>query len=374
VRTRARYAFLVAALLTLFPAWTVSASPQPGESLEWQVADSDLVVRGTVAHVVHEPGNGTRVWERVTIDVVEVIKGPKLGEVTFSDVRFSDHDFEHPWDRPGRELLLFLVRTDGLRPAEHPKRSPGFGRCPYTLRWPMRAICMDQQLERLMMTIEWRRLRSPQEVLVAARRAAAEERSPIPLMRAYVTPPGGQPDWPSQHLTALAFPVDYRVERYTREWISSREPWLRLQAARTLGLLPSLANTSLLLSLLTDPFHETHGRTPWTRRKYPIREAAQIALLRWGVPAPPTITAEPAGFYRPFWPVFAATTAVAVVASWSCVRLFRRTRGQPMARRWRVARALGELCGSRGARGCTPRLAELHDPGRRRDDHRESRT
>ena len=69
-----RTGLLVSALLLL---WSQSAHAElmVGESLEWIVADSDLIVRGKIAKVESFNDEQQTAWEEATVQVNETIKG-----------------------------------------------------------------------------------------------------------------------------------------------------------------------------------------------------------------------------------------------------------------------------------------------------------
>src|SRR5688572_3329370 len=77
------------------------------ESLEWMVADSEVVVRGAVAKVEEKTGKG---WNAVTIQVAETFKGTPKAEVVFADRVGLAKSWQALIDEKA-EVLVFLVPT-----------------------------------------------------------------------------------------------------------------------------------------------------------------------------------------------------------------------------------------------------------------------
>src|SRR5688572_19083128 len=95
------------------PACALSrAMPQPDRTLEWFVADSELIVRGAVLGVTQERVTNGNTFQAVTISVLETYKGdpPKGDSVTFI-ARNLDAGVARVRDEPADEYLFFLVRS-----------------------------------------------------------------------------------------------------------------------------------------------------------------------------------------------------------------------------------------------------------------------
>src|SRR5262245_24543070 len=126
-------AFLAACLLLPLPALLCPAGARAevivGESLEWMIADSERVVRGTVVGVDSTPGQGAVVWDRVTFRVEETLKGDRADEVTFLVRRLGDENVLLNWRTDRVEVLVGLVQAERYR-----RDDPGYGRAPWTLR------------------------------------------------------------------------------------------------------------------------------------------------------------------------------------------------------------------------------------------------
>src|SRR5690348_16849877 len=81
--------FLLAILVAaIFPANLTRAQhslpPLRLASLEWLVAESDVVVRGTVVDVASEQS-----WNIITIDVAETLKGGEARRLQFAAYNFD---------------------------------------------------------------------------------------------------------------------------------------------------------------------------------------------------------------------------------------------------------------------------------------------
>src|SRR4051794_35699043 len=80
-----------------------------GDSIEWRVADADLVVRCKLVDAADDGRDEVNRWQRLTFDVYETIKGPPADRLT---VRRRT-PVTSPWedDPPAGECLMFLVRS-----------------------------------------------------------------------------------------------------------------------------------------------------------------------------------------------------------------------------------------------------------------------
>jgi hypothetical protein len=314
-------------------------SAQPAESLEWKVADSDLIIRGVVERIEPGPAENPGPWVDVTIRVTETIKGQRHERVT---VRAHRKDA----GAPGNDVLVFLVRVDGPRPSftlypmsEYPVAQESRRGYSYVLRELFDAILpLNGQLKRQYLTMDWQRLRTPQEVLSAARLAGVEEGLEISLKPFYVSARPAAPQY-VPHIAGLAVPADHRLKRRAREWIASPHWQLRWQGAKALERFRSGENLQLIQSLLSDTaLSDTERRTPWSLH-YPNRQVAREALVKWGVDVPELVLTEPSPAHRSLWPPLALLTITSsLVVSWLVSRL-RLTRKNPRLRRMFLARA-----------------------------------
>ena len=101
---------LVAASVLLWPL-CAQAELMVGESLEWIVADSDLIVRGTIAKVEAFKDERQTAWERATVQVNETLKGTTIAPPTFLVRCVGIAEKPSEWRQEGVELLLFLVKS-----------------------------------------------------------------------------------------------------------------------------------------------------------------------------------------------------------------------------------------------------------------------
>jgi hypothetical protein len=161
----------VAVGLTLAAHRLASADIIQYESLDLAVAGADLVVRGEVTEVVSQKGELGVVWNRVTIDVLETIKGEKLKSVSFLVREGPLEPQGTPW-RNLRDEQLFCLKA--------PKLREGPFRVDYVLQggWMYWAIPLnDKPATRLpIYSLGFRPLTEAKDILAAAR-AAAEDRA-----------------------------------------------------------------------------------------------------------------------------------------------------------------------------------------------------
>lgn len=191
-RPISRLTLAVAAL-----AWALLAargSAQMGyqaSSLEWLIADSDVVVRASVAAVERTPipnpepkfYRNPESWKVVTLKVHETIKGDRVESLTFTEWTMSDDRIYEGWKAAGREQLWFLARK-GREPGggEEPKEIAARSRLtPYGGGWsvirlgpPVPEEKPFTQMPPPIFTMGLDVLRDPDLILLAARASALE--------------------------------------------------------------------------------------------------------------------------------------------------------------------------------------------------------
>lgn len=281
-------------------------------SLEWLVADSDVVVRASVAGVerapvVHEDDGVFRnpeVWKTVTLRVRETLKGEPAGSLTFVERTFAFDQIVEGWKDAGREQLWFLVRDreregDGDEVAARSRLRPhGGGWSVIRLGPPVPEERGFRALPPPIFTMDLNVLEEPKEILEAARSAVAHAGQrgrtrghEITLPRAIMQRSGTSGD-----ANSLTVPTDPRLEALAQRLIESpgdflskaERPFyrdsLRLEGAKALRHFPNEENIPLLKSLLHDPAFSIHVSPDGTKaRVYDVREAAYEALHSWGV-------------------------------------------------------------------------------------------
>jgi len=287
---RTHLAALAAGAVLAAGAAPAAAEINVADSIEWMTADSDLVVRGTIADVARRPGPGSVVWYDVTVRVAETIKGPRRRVAHFS-WRYLWGPTPTDWKAHGDELLLFLV--DGKRRAGDDQAFASVG---YTFRdgttgW---VVLGDPGPDRVYDT-SFAALDRRADVLAATRAAAsatgvhASHRVDVPFgSPAFQSLYGGSAVW-------LIVPVDARLERLARTWLTDRDLDRRVEGVRALAHFRSRGNTQRLLRLLGDPDFATvsNGNAPGVHR-YLARAAADEVLTGWRVAHTTPVIEEPA--------------------------------------------------------------------------------
>ncbi len=175
---------------------TAVAENSVAESIEWMVADSDLIVRGTISQVVEEKGPYSVVWEKSTVKVHETLKGRKQQEITFIFRNVAYPHCPSNWKKEGAELLLFLVNS-----RRYVSLDPGYEKVPLALRrFGARscAVRLDGKAEgdryARIFTKNFKVLWSREAILKATRAAAVEDtkyKGTRPRKSARIEVPGG---------------------------------------------------------------------------------------------------------------------------------------------------------------------------------------
>ena len=306
-------------------------------SLEWLVADSDVVVQGTITDVSRREAPG-RDKITVTVDVHETLRGRSTKQLRFVVYIFpAVKTFEELKDT-SQESLFFLVRAErhawkaeilgkGVHVAtelEPHEVSPWDWRQSIIRLGPPAA---ERRLTLPIFTVDLKLLTKPDEAVGAARAAVAgggkaervrcnEMQLPYDVM---------QTTGKSGDANTLYLPVDGRLEAAARAWIRSpedilqrlgiarpngvnrrwaTEDWLRSEGVRALGSFNSDDNITILKGLLDDPafWHQTieaGARAGVTEKEYFIRKQAFEALRAWGVKINEPVLVEPLPPSRP---------------------------------------------------------------------------
>jgi hypothetical protein len=288
-------------------AWSLTSSQAFAQmgyqacTLEWLVADSDVVVRASVARVVPE------VRDTVTLKVHETLKGDGARTLTIDDQNLAFCKIYEGWRNAGREQLWFLVRSEGRGDGEDAKADGVAGRhrlTPYGGGWSVIRLGPAVPDERghvsippPIFTMRLDVLQRPADILDAARASArgGGERGrvrghDIELPRGVMQRSGKSGD-----ANSLRVPVDPRLEKLGRRLVESAGDFLtkaelpdkdrlRFEGVRALRHFPSEKNVVLLKSMLDDPAFSIHLCPDGTEEKvYDIREAAYESLHSWGI-------------------------------------------------------------------------------------------
>jgi hypothetical protein len=266
----------LAALVVVALAQPASGEINMADSIEWQVADSPVVVRGTVTAVTTTKGAGSVVWYDVTIQVAETIKGDVK-----SPLRVGIRSFGQDIDglrKSKTEILLFLVAGSSLVSMD--KRYAAY---PYALRYTSSSTDNPFVLgTSKAFTTDFKALTDEAEVLAVARAAAKSTATKshrmdipwhTPAQRALY---GGSVVW-------MTVPVDAALEQRAIKWIVDRDT--REEGALALANFKSAANIERMKKLLADPeLAEVVESGKPKMKRYVVRIVADKTLTAWGVP------------------------------------------------------------------------------------------
>jgi HEAT repeat protein len=277
---------LAALLVAVFGADAVRAqqmeSPLQLTSLEWLVAQNDVIVRAVVADVAFD-----RTWNLVTIDVLENLKGAQAKRLTFVAHSFEagnavlteakkskreqvwilkQHSFTGPSEAPDRERTLVRQKTELYAPFVAGR--PGEPALPVIPLGPAAAAAKAPPLAFL--TIDLRLVKTSDEIVAAMRASIAatpkaepgqpRQSHPIGLPKQVAERTGF-----SRAQNQLVMPVDGRLEEFARRLLQTPDKFLpngddaelrkfvRLEAVKALRLFPSERNLAIVRDWLDDP-------------------------------------------------------------------------------------------------------------------------
>ena len=247
-------------------------------SLEWLVANCDVVVRGVVVDIAADQGN----WNIVTLDVLETLKGAKAKRVKFAAHKQHKADATLAQAKKSkREQLWILKRQDSGVPGEAPDREKALARLKIDLHAPflpgrpgapsLPAIPLapeksDSGQAITFLTIDLQHLNTSDEIVKAIRTAIAEPQGREPVRSHSVTLPAeiAARTGFCGHKNVLIVPVDHRLEESARRLVMSPGDFLakkypdqirllRLEGVKTLRLFPSERNLAIVRTWLGDP-------------------------------------------------------------------------------------------------------------------------
>lgn len=278
------------ALLSMGAAALPPAEIRGGESIEWLVYDSDIIVSGSVHASKTVEGPRGYKFAQVTLKISEAFKG-KVG----AEIEFLVQD----WQRvPSRcrggevEMLVFLVESKRY------EESYG-GKLPST--WALRGleqgvIPLDDKPEMGIFDTDFREHLKRADILASTRQAvrAMQKEKPKPVR---VEPPwdsGVQKRLYSGSTVYLVVPADGNVEKKATAWVRSQDMQQRVDAVRILEHLKSTGNVELLKPLLADPgFLTVTEANDSKRKRYRVREEAYRVLTAWKVDVKKPVVEEP---------------------------------------------------------------------------------
>lgn len=239
-------------------------------TLEWIIADADVVVRATLADT---PLGRDGHWSTAKAKAHETLKGKVGGEFEFA-VRGGPERLAR---YRGRQVLLVLDEA-----GRHAKRSPPPpGRDlvlnPDRTDWSI--IDLSGGPNDFVVTMGLEVIDAPEQILAAARVNAEYSRGrPKPISYLIKGVPGGSDLY--NRMGGLTLPGiflarDERLETSARDLMKSKNPYYRVEGVLILGQFRSDQNIAAMKSLLTD--------TAVINGRHILRELSQSRLAKWDV-------------------------------------------------------------------------------------------
>jgi hypothetical protein len=279
--------------LLLLTAHVTDGAPILVETLDWVIADADLVVRGTLTDFDRVRDKNELIWSTATIKVADTYKGEKKDEIKMIAAHKSRFASDKLSDlaKEKKEVLLCLVKSERYK-----AKSADYVGQPWALRISEgeidhAAVELSGDSGAFVIVMDARVLARKDDILKAA--AAAGKGAKTPTQGRVRAPASaevvrklsdGGPAW-------LLAPIDGRLEETAKDWLKTKELDFRLEGAKTLKLFKSDGNIALLKGLLEDPQSKTDGKT----KSYPIRKAAYEVLQEWKVEVKQPVIEEPDG-------------------------------------------------------------------------------
>ncbi len=255
-----------------------SIPPLQLTSLEWFVAEADVVVRGVVVDVAVDQN-----WHIVTLEVLETLKGAKAQRLQFVVHKVDKRDAALArWKQSKQELLWILKGQASDVAGEAPDREkvqarhkiyfhspflpgrPGAPALPVIQLGPQEFAEGQQPLSFL--TIDLQLLKTSDQLVNAIRTAIAETKGKGPVRSYSVALPQeiAQRTGFSRPENLLTVPVDRRLEELARRLVVSPGDFLakndadhrhvlRLEGVKALRLFPSEKNLAIVRAWLDDP-------------------------------------------------------------------------------------------------------------------------
>jgi len=254
-----------------------SPPPLHLSSIEWLVADNDVVVRGVVVDVATDQS-----WNIVTLDVRETLKGAKTERFQFAAHRFEQGDAALAESKQSkREGVWLLKRHESAARGEAPDREKVLARHKLNLHapflpgrpgkpaLPLIPLGVKEDADKAhqplaFFTIDLRLLQTSDELVKAIRTAIAENpasaRSYSVSLPEELTQFTGF-NWPQQLLTV---PIDGRLEAAARRLVQSPSDFLtkriaaeqlqlRIEGVKALRLFPAERNLAIVRTWLDNP-------------------------------------------------------------------------------------------------------------------------
>jgi hypothetical protein len=320
--TRAAVIFL-ALLVTLISPGAIRADIAVGMSVEWLVADSDVVARCEVLSITAEPVPSIHRRHRAELKVIDRFKGHPSARFAILVDRSAATQFQ-AWHKEGVRPILFFNHTV---PAEQSKDAAERDLARYPLRlaesWRLDEEHRGENKGKpYACTMDLRLIRDPGYIDAAIREAVATEvptQTPFlesfePYERFHIprTTRAGGPVYMnvnaeygsdisralfSRSAVYVRVPLDARLANLAFVW--ARMPTMREEALFILRHFKSPESIALMRDLLDDPTHDDHGYGgPAVTWRHPIRERAWRTLTAWGIDTPRPAIDMPVEGYR----------------------------------------------------------------------------
>jgi hypothetical protein len=263
------------------------------ESLEWCMADSDLVIHGTLTDVKRLRDKDETIWSTFTIKVDGTFKGERKDEIKF----ITSHKTRPPSDRLAdlaenkAPVLVCLVKSDRYK-----SKGADYAEQPWALRLvevgdiDHAMVNLAENSGAVVVTMAGHILTRKDDILKAAAAAGAPPAA-FPQRTSIKMPPPaevvrklapGSPVW-------LFVPNDRRLEAQGRSWLKEKEIELRVEGARLLRPFKSDDNVKLLTALLDDP----QSVPAAGKKSFPLRKAAFDVLREWKIDVKMPVIEEP---------------------------------------------------------------------------------
>jgi hypothetical protein len=344
-QTMIRCAQIVSTLLFAFFCFESGASANQysytRNTLDALVANSDLVVRGTVTKredlkVKDDQTYSGFGWVRISMAVAETLKGTAPGsEIDFLILDHQGPPAEHDRVPVGIEAIFGLKNV--ARDADAAAASASVAKSPRYLlptvgddgwppgRNPIWFIPFNSNHDALTFetgigALDWdvakiRGIEGRAKICAAARRIAAEQGSEFAPVGKICSVDITRMD--QRELDYMLIPIDARTRAAAEKWARSDDPLIRLRAVEFLSVFSDDAARNILRCLLDDPFSESARfyRHPFN---YPVRERAITKLprrknlrLSERILTAPSIAMRSA---RPAWIVVIALAAILLIS------------------------------------------------------------
>ena len=308
-----------AAAILLLPPIGLAQVTQTQSSVEWLVAQSDTIVRGTVVAHTPVPLPDQRGWNRVTVQVEETILGAPSSKEEFTTWSCTLSDEIAGWQSSRQQLIFFLTRnkqrkedfTRDTKAASLPTNLVSAA-CPYAIELTKAKKETSVQRSRPpFFSLDLTLLKTPDDILKAVHNAVRDQRAK-PAQRSHsveISHFMAELTGPSADINLVKVPIDKRLKKAARRWITNPDEllqpvnfklakdkaeldewknwersFMRMHGIRALRYFKSDENVALLRGLLSDP--STEGEFPDDdlaplKNVYFIRREAYKVLKEW---------------------------------------------------------------------------------------------